>query len=167
MAIHDATRCRLGPSAVRLALGLALPWAAGCGESTPNCPTLDAGTDDVGGGDGEGGADADADADTASDADADSEVAAAVCGNGALEPGEECDLTSLGGATCASLGRTPGTLGCGDDCRYDTAGCAACGDGRCEAGETPLTCAAECAVVDVAAGAVHTCAVLVDGSVRC
>ncbi|MBI5499657.1 MAG: hypothetical protein HY907_05410 [Deltaproteobacteria bacterium] len=166
MAIHDATRCRLGPSAALLALGLALPWAAGCGESAPSCPTLDA-ADDGAGGDGEAGADADADADTDADADADSEVAAATCGNGALEPGEECDLAELGGATCASLGRTPGTLACGDDCRYDTAGCAVCGDGRCEAGETPLTCAAECAVADVAAGAVHTCAVLADGSVRC
>lgn len=43
-----------------------------------------------------------------------------------------CDVTNLGGATCASLGLGSGTLSCDEaDCTFDTAGCslAAAGGG--------------------------------------
>src|SRR5581483_2824270 len=51
-------------------------------------------------------------------------VCGVVCGNGVIEPGEECDGTSLGAATCASLGFTNGsTLACTGDCAFNTNGC--------------------------------------------
>jgi len=57
------------------------------------------------------------------------------CGNGILETGEQCDGTSLGGATCMSLGYTSGTLACTTSCTFDTSGCAVCGNGVREDGE--------------------------------
>ena len=76
-----------------------------------------------------------------------------LCGNGAIEAGEDCDLGTLGGATCATAtgGALPdGSLGCSADCDLDTSGCSAssggppacaplgsacgsCGDGICVA----------------------------------
>ncbi|PKN23641.1 MAG: hypothetical protein CVU65_13890 [Deltaproteobacteria bacterium HGW-Deltaproteobacteria-22] len=52
------------------------------------------------------------------------------CGDGMVDPGEECDLTT-GGQTCASLGHyiVTGTLGCTTDCRFDRGECGGrCGD---------------------------------------
>jgi len=57
------------------------------------------------------------------------------CGNGVIEPGEECDGPALGGATCARLGFSgdcgqedlcmhPG-LACRSNCTFDYAGCTA------------------------------------------
>jgi hypothetical protein len=46
------------------------------------------------------------------------------CGDGALNPGEDCDGEFLG-ETCESLGFVSGTLACDLDCRYDTSGCVA------------------------------------------
>ena len=45
------------------------------------------------------------------------------CGNGNLEGSEECDGAASLGDTCISLGFDDGTLGCNDDCTYDTSGC--------------------------------------------
>ena len=45
------------------------------------------------------------------------------CGNGIIEPPEDCDGTNLGGQTCVSLGFTGGTLACATDCTFDTSGC--------------------------------------------
>jgi hypothetical protein len=58
-----------------------------------------------------------------------------VCGNGIVEPGEQCDGSALGEATCAALGFSgdcgneagcvrPG-LACLGDCRFDYTGCTA------------------------------------------
>lgn len=49
----------------------------------------------------------------------------AVCGNGRIETGEQCDRTTLGGSTCATLGFNGGLLRCDRDCQYDTSGCVA------------------------------------------
>ena len=57
------------------------------------------------------------------------------CGNGVLETGEQCDGGDLGGATCASLGYTGGTLTCSATCTLDVSGCAVCGNGVREDGE--------------------------------
>ncbi len=62
-----------------------------------------------------------------------------VCENGALEPGEQCEGTNLGGATCTSIGGfVGGTLACDQpNCTYDTSACIApgCGNGILEIGE--------------------------------
>jgi len=61
------------------------------------------------------------------------------CGNDAIEGGEACDGTDLGGATCQSEGFAGGTLGCARDCSaLDTSGCmvtADCGNDAVEGAE--------------------------------
>ncbi len=61
------------------------------------------------------------------------------CGNGILEPGEECDGTNLGSATCETvrggLLYTGGLLRCTGNCTFDTSGCipaSHCGNGLLE-----------------------------------
>lgn len=54
------------------------------------------------------------------------------CGNGNLEPEEECDGTNLNSATCDSLGFAGGNLACDpESCTFDVGGCgeSSCGDG--------------------------------------
>ncbi len=46
-----------------------------------------------------------------------------LCGNGVLDPGEQCDGTNLAGKTCASLGHTGGTLACAGTCQLDESQC--------------------------------------------
>jgi hypothetical protein len=48
-----------------------------------------------------------------------------VCGNGAIDGGETCDGSELGGQSCTSVpgGFTGGTLGCTGSCAWDTSGC--------------------------------------------
>ncbi len=55
------------------------------------------------------------------------------CGNGVLDPGEECDGTNLDGASCSSLyptTRPGGDLACNANCTFDTTDCRApeCGN---------------------------------------
>jgi hypothetical protein len=51
--------------------------------------------------------------------------AAVGCGNGFIEPGEQCDANNLDGATCASQGFAYGALQCSAACAFDTSGCLA------------------------------------------
>ncbi|PKN47144.1 MAG: hypothetical protein CVU59_03895 [Deltaproteobacteria bacterium HGW-Deltaproteobacteria-17] len=55
------------------------------------------------------------------------------CGDGFLDPGEECDGTNLDNESCASLGfyNVAGNLSCSTDCQFITTDCgvARCGDG--------------------------------------
>jgi hypothetical protein len=44
------------------------------------------------------------------------------CGNGGLDPGEQCDGSNLDGQTCQSLGFGGGTLAC-SNCAFDTSRC--------------------------------------------
>ncbi len=46
------------------------------------------------------------------------------CGDGVLDPGEDCDGTELGGQTCLEHDFVMGELGCTADCRFDTESCA-------------------------------------------
>ncbi len=50
------------------------------------------------------------------------------CGNGIVEPTEECDESALAGKTCLDVGFDGGLLTC-VACRFDTSGCSLCGDG--------------------------------------
>ncbi len=58
-------------------------------------------------------------------------VTESACGDGYLDPGEECEQGDLQGQTCASLGHyiPEGALGCGPTCRFDRTACGGrCGD---------------------------------------
>ena len=61
------------------------------------------------------------------------------CGDGAIGPGEACDGSDLGGATCDSLGLGSGVVRCSDSCVFDTARCQSsqpiCGYGHIDPGE--------------------------------
>lgn len=50
-------------------------------------------------------------------------AASGACGNGIKEPGEACDGSEFGGATCQSLGHDAGTLTCTAACTLDVSGC--------------------------------------------
>jgi len=60
------------------------------------------------------------------------------CGNGVLDPGEECDGANLGGATC---GGCTGQPSCNTGCRIDFLSCS---DGVCQEGETCDGCPQDC-----------------------
>lgn len=46
------------------------------------------------------------------------------CGNGVIDPGEQCDGTNLNGFDCTNLGYTGGTLACDPvTCTFDTSMC--------------------------------------------
>lgn len=66
----------------------------------------------------------------------------AYCGDGTINPGEQCEPTDLGGASCSSLGFEPGTLTCAPGCTFDTSACpqypppGSCGNGTIEPGES-------------------------------
>ena len=62
------------------------------------------------------------------------------CGNNHKDHNEECDGSDLGGVTCETLwgGGSTGTLGCTQDCRFDSVLCVpatTCGDGKVDPGE--------------------------------
>jgi hypothetical protein len=57
------------------------------------------------------------------------------CGNGTVDPGEECDGNDLHGKVCGDYGHAGGTLKCNPDCSYDFSDCNSCGDGRIQQGE--------------------------------
>jgi hypothetical protein len=60
------------------------------------------------------------------------------CPNGAIDAGEDCDGSDLGGNTCVSLGFAGGALGCASDCSFDATACAglaSCGNGVLDPGE--------------------------------
>jgi hypothetical protein len=69
---------------------------------------------------------------------------AAMCSNGVLDAGEDCDGADLGGASCSDLGCGGGSVSCAADCTLDYSTCSACPvcdfDGICEAGEDCSGC---------------------------
>jgi hypothetical protein len=71
----------------------------------------------------------------------DPDCGAQVCGDGAVQIGEVCDGTDMGGNDCTTIGGgfVGGELGCGSDCQtFDTSGCQTlpeCGDGVVEGAE--------------------------------
>ena len=60
------------------------------------------------------------------------------CGDGFVDPSEDCDGSALNGASCSSLGHYDelGQLACRVDCTFDTTACGGrCGDGVIDAGD--------------------------------
>ncbi len=58
------------------------------------------------------------------------------CGDGNVDPGEDCDGNDLDGQTCESVGDfTGGSLSCDADCNFVVTQCVGCGNGIVEAGE--------------------------------
>jgi choice-of-anchor B domain-containing protein len=70
------------------------------------------------------------------------------CGDGVLDPGEECDGADLGGATCSGQGCTGGTLGCTAGCKLDFSQCTSCPqcnfNAVCDLGEDCTSCPSDC-----------------------
>lgn len=70
-----------------------------------------------------------------------------LCGNGVIDPGEDCDGAELAGDSCQSHGFADGTLLCSEQCGFDEHLCSTpgCGDGvidqgeQCDCGEGPCT----------------------------
>jgi hypothetical protein len=62
---------------------------------------------------------------------------ASLCGNAAIDEGEDCDGALTGGVTCLTLGFDGGDLGCDANCVFDTSGCSleTCGNGALDVGE--------------------------------
>ena len=59
-------------------------------------------------------------------------IQASACGNGTIDPGEECDTNTFTNKYCKNYSSIykSGTLKCTNDCRIDTSACVAyCGDG--------------------------------------
>lgn len=52
-----------------------------------------------------------------------------LCGNGQIDPGEQCDGADVNNSSCPS---GKGILGCTADCKLDESSCDACGNGRIE-----------------------------------
>jgi choice-of-anchor B domain-containing protein len=69
------------------------------------------------------------------------------CGNGVVDPGEECDGSDFGGLSCSDFACSGGTLSC-DSCTIDPSACTGCptvcGDGTCDLGEDCNACPADC-----------------------
>ena len=66
------------------------------------------------------------------------------CGDGKVDPGEDCDQSQLNGSTCTSLGFNGGTLACASNCRFSTSGCS--GSLTPVITTSRTTCAAPCEV---------------------
>ncbi len=67
--------------------------------------------------------------------DSDTGTGQAVCGNGIVEEGEQCDGTNLDSVSCSDLGYGGGVLACTSECTFDTSGCSMCGNGVKEGDE--------------------------------
>lgn len=48
---------------------------------------------------------------------------AGYCGDGAIDPSEDCEGANLNGKTCATQGFTSGTLACNTNCTFNTGAC--------------------------------------------
>src|SRR5262245_30442716 len=90
---------------------------------------------------------------------------AGFCGNGAIDPGEECDGPDLHGATCRTKGFAGGDLACAVGCTYDASGCVpyaapTCGNGVRDASE-------QCDGDDLAGASCTTLGYTLGGTLSC
>ena len=106
-------------------------------DSDSESNTTDAPPDMPASGDGDGDGDPDP---TTGDGDPDPTTSGdgdppAMCGNGIIDDGEQCDGGNLGGFTCVDLGYDGGTLACDMiTCTFDASGCT--NDGGTSGGTT-------------------------------
>lgn len=94
-------------------------------------------------------------------ASGDLDAQSSACGNGRLDPAEQCDGQLLGVSSCQSLGWTAGVLTCTDQCTYDLSGCHSCGNGQIDDNEQcdgALLNAATCQSLGWEGGGDLTCA---------
>lgn len=122
--------------------------------STNDESTTDATTDSP-----ETTGDGDGDGDT-------SDTNAPVCGNGSIDPGEECDGNNLGGSSCVDHGFDGGVLACDPVvCVYDTSGCTDMPSNECDQycngcacpSDACIMCCAQAGKVDVCNGGMCGC----------
>ena len=62
-------------------------------------------------------------------------TARAVCGDGMVDPDEECEPTDLLGLGCVDFGFAGGLIGCTSECRFDLRACTNCGNALVDADE--------------------------------
>ena len=81
------------------------------------------------------------------------------CGNGIIDPGEECDGGNLNGSSCAAQGFDGGALGCDPVvCVFDTSGCTTDPGNTCDGNCNGCTCPSfECAMCCANKGQVDVC----------
>lgn len=63
-------------------------------------------------------------------------VMCGTCGDGLLDPAEDCENKLALGETCQGLGYDSGELSCGRDCLFNVSACQLCGNGAAEGTET-------------------------------
>ncbi|MFO0755253.1 MAG: hypothetical protein U0359_02105 [Byssovorax sp.] len=63
------------------------------------------------------------------------DITPCLCGNGMIDPGEQCDGQNLGGKSCADEGFGGGQLACDPSCKFLFSGCTTCGNGMIEGAE--------------------------------
>jgi hypothetical protein len=87
------------------------------------------------------------------------DTAAPVCGNGAIDPGEQCDGNNLGGESCVDHGFDGGVLACDPIvCVYDTSGCTDMPSNECDNFCNGCTCPSfECSMCCANKGQVDVC----------
>ncbi len=83
----------------------------------------DAGSGGMGGAGGEGGAGGGGGASSSSSTGVGGGGGNPLCGNGVIDPGEQCDSAEFGGKTCASIGLGSGNLVCNPFCGIVASGC--------------------------------------------
>jgi hypothetical protein len=57
------------------------------------------------------------------------------CGDSVMDPGEECDGSDFGNASCGDFGFSGGSLACNSRCMISTGACTVCGDNVTDPGE--------------------------------
>ncbi|MFT3924612.1 MAG: hypothetical protein QM778_18880 [Myxococcales bacterium] len=73
----------------------------------------------------------------------------AVCGDGIIGFGEECDGKNFGlSTTCEERGQGQGTLTCGADCKFDETSCHVCQRCACEQGMVDNGCKETCGMLN-------------------
>ncbi len=103
--------------------GGTLACTGACGYDTSACTTIEVCNDGVDN-DGDGAVDC-------HDSDCATDASCPACGNGVIDPSEDCDGAEIGGVSCTDIGYDGGVLGCTPGCEFDESVCAdeVCDDG--------------------------------------